>query len=227
MYQIGLIFALVILGVFGEEPDSQTKIVGGSTSAPTPYQISLQVKTRRQAGFFNNIFSNNDKGEETWAHNCGGSIITKKHVLTAAHCLDGAKPGILSVVSGTTNAKKGGKRHLIKRYTIHEEYIELKQHDIAIMEITDEFEFDETTQPIEYDTEFINAGEKCILTGWGYTYPIRVGSTPENLQRIELPVMDNKDCKEQMNDVSEREICTFRGALAGACGGDSGGPLGE
>lgn len=227
MCRIELIFALMIIGVSCDEPDSQTKIVGGSNSPMTPYQISLQVKIKREAGFFNNIFSNNNGGEESWAHNCGGSIITKKHVLTAAHCLDGAKVGKLSVVSGTTNSKKGGKRHLITKYTIHKEYIELKQHDIAIMEIVDEFEFDDSTQAIEYNEEIIEAGERCTLTGWGYTYPIRVGSTPENLQRVELPVISNEKCKQQMSAVSEREICTFKGALAGACGGDSGGPLGE
>lgn len=132
--------------------------------------------------------------------------------------MDGARSNILSVVSGSTNNKKGGARHMIKKITIHAQYIELKQHDIALLELEDEFQFDDSTQPIEYDEEFIEAGENCILTGWGYTVPIRVGSTPDNLQRVELPVISNKECKQSMEGVTEREICTFRGALAGACG---------
>lgn len=86
------------------------------------------------------------------------------------------------------------------------------------MEIEDEFKFDDDVQPIEFDEEVIPGGETCTLTGWGYTYPIRVGDTPDNLQRIELPTISNDECRQTMNDVSEREICTFRGALAGACG---------
>lgn len=138
--------------------------------------------------------------------------------MTAAHCVDGAKPNRLSVVAGSVNNKKGGSRHFVKKITIHEQYIELKQHDIALMEIEDEFTFNDDVQPIEYDEEFIEGGEICILTGWGYTVPIRVGSTPDNLQRIELPVISNEECKKTMEGVTEREICTFRGPLHGACG---------
>lgn len=72
-----LILAFVVVNCQAEDK-AKPKIVGGKDSPKTPYQISLQVRTRRQAGFFNNIFSQNDAGEETWAHNCGGSIVSSK-----------------------------------------------------------------------------------------------------------------------------------------------------
>lgn len=72
-------FVLVLSVISSQAKDSKnTKIVGGQNSPKTPYQISLQVRTRRQAGLFNNIFSQNDPGQEAWAHNCGGSIVSKK-----------------------------------------------------------------------------------------------------------------------------------------------------
>jgi Trypsin len=54
--------------------DPIPKIVGGTPIAEFefPFLISLQ----RQ-------------GLLTWSHSCGGSIISEKYVLDAAHCIDG------------------------------------------------------------------------------------------------------------------------------------------
>ncbi|EEC09388.1 ovochymase, putative [Ixodes scapularis] len=52
-----------------------SQIVGGNKAAPLefPWQISLRIL---------NLTANYEKG-----HTCGGSIINKQHVMTAAHCV--------------------------------------------------------------------------------------------------------------------------------------------
>ncbi|XP_042144290.1 transmembrane protease serine 2-like, partial [Ixodes scapularis] len=52
-----------------------SQIVGGEKAAPLefPWQISLRIF---------NVTANYERG-----HTCGGSIINKQHVMTAAHCV--------------------------------------------------------------------------------------------------------------------------------------------
>lgn len=64
--------------------DKQPLIVGGLPVifGNYPYQVSLQVN-KTALGLAVNPH------EGPWAHNCGGSIVTKDYIVTAAHCLDG------------------------------------------------------------------------------------------------------------------------------------------
>ena len=82
-----------------------------------PYVVSLRTE-------------NND-------HFCGGSIISNKHILTAAHCLEGIKPSQFFVYTGTSYVSLGEK-HSIKDFTLHPYYQGQKdhwRHDIAVIEV--------------------------------------------------------------------------------------------
>lgn len=114
-----------------------TKIVGGER-APNhfPYQISLQVKMPLYIAFLP-LF------REGWGHNCGGSIITEKHVLTAAHCLDGYKSKDLSILAGTEKLNDGGQRYKVDDFLINPNYKELNTSDIGIITIKETFMYND------------------------------------------------------------------------------------
>lgn len=77
-----------------------------------------------------------------WTHNCGGSIVTEKHVITAAHCLSNYNPDQLSILAGTTKLDdNNGIRYSVGSFIIHPKYKELNTSDIGIMTIIGTFNY--------------------------------------------------------------------------------------
>lgn len=112
------------------------KIVGGERApAEYPYQISLQIRMPVYIAFW-------QTSTDGWAHNCGGSIVTTRHVVTAAHCLRGYNSSALSVLAGTTKLNSGeGQRFMVDSFIIHPDYVELNTSDIGIMTTSTPFVF--------------------------------------------------------------------------------------
>lgn len=93
------------------------KIVGGSEALieDFPYQVALE--SQRQLI-------------------CGGSIISDRYILTAAHCLDGVKIPGLQVRAGSTFLQTDGEIRKVKKSNIHENYNSLNSdYDAAILEV--------------------------------------------------------------------------------------------
>lgn len=113
------------------------KIVGGQTTVEAaPYQISLQGL-------------NYNNGQ--YIHFCGGSILTEKHIVTAAHCLMDWPVENITVVVGTSTWDVGGVRHVVDKYEIHEKYEMLETCDIGIITLMEPLEFNDKVWLIEID----------------------------------------------------------------------------
>ncbi|XP_010794629.1 mast cell protease 1A-like isoform X2 [Notothenia coriiceps] len=157
-------------------------------------------------------------------HICGGFLINKDFVVTAAHC-DVGNP--TSVVLGTHNLKNidDTMRYSVKRCK-HRCYDKVCEgSDIMLLKLSKKAQLNQRLQPIslpETETRIANR-ETCSVAGWGLT---SVGD-PDELQMVNVPIVDLDVCKNEWpNMLPEKVICAGGyGTNKGFCQGDSGGPL--
>lgn len=191
-----------------EDDDESNRVVGGTDAAPgsAPYQVSLQ-------GLF--------------GHSCGGSIIDREWVLTAAHCVQTTSPKLLKVLVGTNKLNAGGQRYGVEKFFIHSRYsIPAFHNDIALVKLKSTLQYSDLVQPIVYSERELPENATLRLTGWGRLSTI--GSIPNNLQTIDLKYVPYEECKRLHNNspnVDIGHVCTLTKKGEGACNGDSGGPL--
>jgi len=167
------------------------------------------------------------------SHICGGSIINKNQVITAAHCVEGALPALDSVVAGAhKRILEGGhqKRNVAKLEYNANWNNPAFNNDVALITVSEPFDFsDPNVQPIEMmkgsvDGNIIPAETICNSTGWGLTSGGGL-FLPNALQWAQLPQHSREDCEEIFPGyISDGMICAG-GAGFATCNGDSGGPL--
>ncbi|XP_053194959.1 transmembrane protease serine 9 [Scomber japonicus] len=202
------------LNVCGRPPRN-TRIVGGQ-AAPAgswPWQVSLQ----RSAGHF-----------------CGGSLINKEWVLSAAHCFTSTSTSNLFVILGLERLQGSNKNSLSRKVSQiinHPDYNSAtNDNDISLLKLSSSVEFNDFIMPVclaaPGSTFF--SGVTSWVTGWG-----RIGSgvplpAPQNLMEVDVPVVGNRQCNCEygVGDITENMICAgLRAGGKDSCQGDSGGPM--
>ncbi|XP_016973149.1 uncharacterized protein LOC108040261 isoform X2 [Drosophila rhopaloa] len=169
------------------------------------------------------------------SHWCGAVVISKRHLLTAAHCLYGTRKGSYFVRVGdhyANIAEASEEDTFIENWYTHENFRQgtHMNNDIALVVLKSPLRFSDYVQPIclpDKKAELVE-NRKCTISGWG---SIKSGvSTPAQvLGSAELPILADNVCKQSNvygSAMSEGMFCA--GSMdesVDACEGDSGGPL--
>lgn len=205
-----------ICGMKGEDttpfPTSGSKIVNGQDATPCewPWQVSLRTST----GF----------------HFCGGTLISQKWVITAAHCINNYA---FVVVLGDHNRNSDSDQFAtimnVASVSVHPEYNQQTfDNDFALVEVQNNVIYNECISPVCISELPVGAGVECYITGWGTLSS--GGSSPSFLQEGKVATLSNDACDQMYGgQITSTMICaqgvTPTGQIVDACQGDSGGPL--
>lgn len=163
----------------------------------------------------------------TGHHVCGGAVISKLHVVTAAHCVIGVNPNYVKIVSGSNKLGFGGKQYDVSSIIVHDFYNDVtNEHDIALIRVKRRFDL-RYSRILKLRKQELAEGDEVLLSGFGASEPN--GPSICTMQRLNLTVFNQETCEYAMRystrSVTKDMFCTFTMYGEGTCHGDSGSPL--
>lgn len=223
----GLLGCSPLASLSEQIPQTQktTGIIGGTTAAENefPFVVNIWI---------------NIPEDNYVAHLCGGSLIGKKWILTAAHCMmvdytesemRVLNPASLTLYIGSSHhSGAGGVALKAKSVQVHPKY-NWPDHDVALVELTEEVTH---VAPIELNDQDLGESKAlATVIGWGLTDAWGTKEA-ELLQKVTLSLVPRTLCSEDAlprsnkRPVGENMLCAETlYHQTSSCPGDSGGPL--
>lgn len=206
-------------------PAPGANIIGGAEATIEAYPFMVAVGPSLDGRFF---------------QLCGGSLVSDRWVVTAAHCTEGFPIELASVLIGTSNVNDGSGQILaVKALHIHPDYTltpdeptdepvsVLAGFDMALWELAEPLALAEnglnTVEMLRAGTDLDATGTLATAVGWGTS-----DLDSDLLQEVHVPISDQEACHDVYSDAIHFETQICAGVPEGgidACQGDSGGPL--
>ncbi|CAK6964250.1 serine protease 33 [Scomber scombrus] len=202
----------------GRPPIAENRIVGGmdATDGAWPWQVDIHNEA---------------------VHICGGSIITRNWVLSAAHCFPNPSDVGSYIIYAGRYQQNGYNPHesihRVSQVVIPYGYVEPHSgKDLVLVRLSSPVTWSDYVSPICLPASgtLFPGGMQCYVTGWGnirVDVPLPGSGT---LQEVQVPIISQSSCQEMYRteqvDILYDMICAgLQEGGKDSCQGDSGGPL--
>jgi secreted trypsin-like serine protease len=196
--------------------DPETEIVGGQNALAHEFPFMVHLKS-----FL---------GTDGSYSQCGGSILSSKYILTAAHCVYFDNLRYIQVIAGDHDLDRTDDGVTQDRYAVKIMYAGYNSttavNDIVILELQNELTWSNTvSQACLASGTDTYAGWQGTVIGWGRTS--QGGTSASILQKLNMEILSTAECnKLGARSATDKQICVIdRYNAKGVCHGDSGGPL--
>lgn len=204
---LSIVLALVAAGVATAVPEP--RIVGGERASIEDYPFAVYLTTSDGFQF------------------CGGTLVTKTNVLTAAHCVSDTGARELRVVVGREDKESSaGVVAEVGRVWVHPDYRDaLSGADVAVLTLTKPVSAKPASYADAQDSGLYEKDTAAKILGWGTTS--EGGEASRYLLRGAVRVVGDAECEKALPEYDQKSmVCAGlpSGGVDG-CQGDSGGPL--
>uniref|UniRef100_A0A8D0GIG1 Peptidase S1 domain-containing protein n=1 Tax=Sphenodon punctatus TaxID=8508 RepID=A0A8D0GIG1_SPHPU len=188
----------------------ETRIIGGEECPRNSQHFQVALMNRERQGI-----------------RCGGVLIAKDWVLTAAHC-DTQSPISTRMGEHNLRANKGTAQCITsaKNYP-HPRYDpNTHDNDIMLLRLRNSANLNNYVQPISLATTCAEPNIECQVSGWG-TSRSPQSQYPDILQCGMVNIMSKEECDQAYpGAITDNMLCAgLKEGGVDSCQGDSGGPL--